>query len=207
MADMLGTDQTRDLKAQAESCMTRSHSRQPITVEEYHTRAQIGLIDPDARVELIEGEVIDMGPIGNRHGYAVDLLAERLLGLAQGNAIARVQGALRLSDITEVQPDISLLKMRTDRYRDSHACGTDALLVVEVSDTTLRKDLYVKTPLYARHGVPEVWIIDLQIDRIRFHRNPQGGRYRDVTSAAEPGRTPIPGLQRASLDLAPLLAT
>ena len=187
--------------------MTSSHSRQLITVEEYYTRAQIGLIDPDARVELIEGEVVDMAPIGTRHGYAVDLLAEKLLAAAQGNAIVRVQGALRLSDITEVQPDVSLLKMRPDRYRDSQAWGTDALLVVEVSDTTLRKDLHVKMPLYARHGVPEVWIVDLENDRIRFHRAPKGGRYQEVTSASKPEKTPVPGLADAAIDLALLLAT
>jgi Uma2 family endonuclease len=194
-------------KSHAESRMTPSHSRQPITVEEYYTRAQIGLIDPDARVELIEGEVIDMAPIGNRHGYAVDLLAERLLAVARGNAIVRVQGALRLSDITEVQPDISLLKMRADRYRDSQARGPDALLVIEVSDTTLHKDMDVKTPLYARRGVPEVWIVDLENNRIHFHRAPKGDRYREVTSAAEPGSTPVPGLAGAQIDLAALLAT
>lgn len=187
--------------------MTPSHSRQPITVEEYYTRAQIGLIEPDARVELIEGEVIDMAPIGNRHGYAVDLLTARLCALADDKAIVRVQGALRLSDITELQPDISLLKMRKDRYRDSQACGPDALLVIEVSDTTLRKDIDVKTPLYARHGVPEVWIVDLENNRIRFHRTPQGGRYRDVTSDINGAGTSVPGLARAKIDLAPLLAT
>lgn len=185
--------------------MTPSHARQPITVEEYYTRAQIGLIDPDARVELIEGEVVDMAPIGNWHCFAVDLLAEKLFALAKGKAIVRVQSALRLGDITELQPDISLLKMRKDRYRDSQACGPDALLVVEVSDTTLRKDLDVKMPLYARHGVPEVWVVDLQNDRVRFHRTPQGGRYRDVTSAGRPGRTPVPGLA-AKIDLDSLLA-
>jgi Uma2 family endonuclease len=187
--------------------MTPSHSGQPMTVEEYYTRAQIGLIDPDARVELIEGEVVDMAPIGNRHGYAVDLLTTRLCALADDKAIVRVQGALRLSDVTEVQPDISLLKMRTNRYRESQACGSDALLVIEVSDTTLRKDLYVKTPLYARHGVPEVWIVDLENDRIRFHRAPEGGRYREVTSASKPGSTPVPGLAGAEIDLAALLVT
>lgn len=193
-------------KSQAESLMTPSQSRRPITVEEYYTRAQIGLIDPDARVELIEGEVVDMAAIGNWHCFAVDLLAEKLFALAKGKAIVRVQSALRLSDFTELQPDISLLKMRKDRYRESQACGPDALLVIEVSDTTLRKDLDVKMPLYARHGVPEVWVVDLQNDRVRFHRMPQGGRYRDVTSASRPGRTPVPGLKAAKIDLDSLLA-
>lgn len=93
-------------------------------------------------------------------------------------------------------------RMRTDRYRDSQACGPDALLVIEVSDTTLHKDLHVKTPLYARHGVPEVWIIDLANNRIRFHREPQGSRFRDVTSATQPGNTPVAGLRGAEIDLA-----
>lgn len=187
--------------------MTSSHPSQPITVEEYYTRARVGLIDPDARVELIEGEVVEMAPIGNRHGYAVDLLAERLLALARGSAIVRVQGELQLSDITEVQPDISLLKMRVDRYRESQACASDALLVIEVSDATLRKDLHVKTPLYARHGVPEVWIVDLENDGIRFYRTSKGGKYQDVTSTSNPGLTLVPGLPAAEIDLAPLLVT
>ena len=187
--------------------MTPSHSHPPMTVEEYYAQARIGLIDPDARVELIEGEVVDMAPIGNWHGYAVDLLAARLFALADDKAIVRVQGALRLSNITEVQPDITLLRMRKDRYRDSQPCGPDALLVIEVSDTTLYKDMHVKTPLYSRHGVPEVWIVDLQNNRIRFHHAPEGGRYRDVTSATKPGSTPVPGLSGAEVDLGALLVT
>lgn len=79
------------------------------------------------------------------------------------------------------------------------------MLVIEVSDTTLRKDLEVKTPLYARNGVPEVWIVDLQNNRIRFLRAPQGGGYRDATSATEPGSTPVPGLAGAEIALAALL--
>lgn len=97
--------------------------------------------------------------------------------------------------------------MRGDRYRDSQACGPDALLVIEVSDTTLRKDVDVKRPLYARHGVPEVWIVDLKNNRIHFHRARKGDRYRDVTSATHPGSTPVPGLAGAQIDLAALLAT
>ncbi|MHB8816356.1 MAG: Uma2 family endonuclease [Steroidobacteraceae bacterium] len=133
----------------------------------------------------------------------MDLLAERPLALARGNAIVRVQVALRLSDITEVLAHISLLKMRADRCRNSQARGPDALLVIEVSDTTLRKDMDVKTSLYARRGVPELWIVDPGNNWIH-HPAPKGDRYGDVTSAAEPGSTPVPGLAGAQMDPAAL---
>lgn len=74
-------------------------------------------------------------------------------------------------------------------------------------DMTLRKDLHIKTPLYAQHGVAEVWIVDLENNRIRFHRSPKGGTYQDVTSASNPGTTPVPGLSDGGIDLGPLLMT
>jgi Uma2 family endonuclease len=181
------------------------HSPGKITVDEYYEMARVGLLDPDARVELIEGEIVAMAPIGTPHGYVVDVLTDRLTALAHGKALVRVQGALRLSNRTELMPDLSLLRLPSAQYREKQASASDALLVIEVSDTTLRKDLHVKIPLYARSGVSEVWIVDLAKSCIRFHRSLVGGQYQKVSVKSAPRSAVVPGLTDAEIDLTNLL--
>ena len=179
--------------------------RHRITVHEYHRMAEVGLLAPDARVELIEGEIVDMAPIGTEHGSVVDQL-NRLLTRAVGDlAIVRIQGAIRLSQITEPEPDVAVLKARADFYRHEQPPGTDTLLVVEVSDSTLRYDRDVKVPLYARHGVAEVWIVDLQRGRVLFYASPADGEYRKQSSVDRPAMTPLAALPSVSVDLSGLL--
>lgn len=117
----------------------------------------------------------------------------------------RVQGAVRLSRASEPQPDVALIAPRKDYYRSGHPAGADTFLLIEVSDATLRYDLDVKVPLYARHGVPEVWIIDLQACRMLSFRSPADGRYRDEISTEVPGDTPIAALPCVMVDLSGLL--
>jgi Uma2 family endonuclease len=191
-------------KTRAVAGMGAPHSPQ-ITVDQYYEMARVGLIDPDARVELIEGEIVAMAPIGNPHGYVVDVLSDRLWAVVHGRAHVRVQGALRLSNRTELQPDLSVLKLPSEQYRQRQASASDALLVIEVSDTTLHKDLRVKVPLYARHGVLEVWIIDLEKKCVRFYRSLRGGQYQDVSVTSEPESAPLPGPPDAKIDLAKLV--
>lgn len=167
--------------------------------------ARVGLIDPDARVELIEGEIVAMAPIGNPHGYVVDELNDRLGVVVHGRAIVRVQGALRLSNRTELQPDLSVLKLPSKQYRQKQASASDAFLVIEVSDAILRKDLRVKIPLYARYGVAEVWIVDLEKNCVRFYRSLEDGQYQKVSVVSEPGIAAVPGLPDAKIDLTNLL--
>lgn len=193
-------------KTRAVAGMGAPHSPGKVTVDEYHEMARVGLIDPDARVELIEGEIVAMAPIGNLHGYVVDVLSERLWAAARGGAHVRVQGALRLSNRTELQPDVSVLKLPSEQYRRRQAGASDALLVIEVSDTTLRKDMGVKTPLYAKYGVPEVWIVDLEKSCVRFYRSLVAGKYRDVSVISDPGCADLPGLADAEINLAKLIA-
>lgn len=185
--------------------MGAPHSPGMITVDDYYEMARVGLIDPDARVELIEGEIVAMAPIGTPHGYVVDVLNDRLNALAHGRALVRVQGALRLSNLTELQPDVSLLKLPSEQYRERQASASDALLVIEVSDTTLRKDIRVKMPLYARHGVSEVWIVDLEKKCIRFYRSLVAGQYQNVSVSSEPGTAAVPGVADAVVDLTKLV--
>lgn len=185
--------------------MRATHSPEKITVDDYYEMARVGLIDPDARVELIEGEIVAMAPIGNPHAYAVDVLSERLWAVMSGKAHVRVQGALRLSDRTEPQPDVSVLKLPSEQYRQRQASASDALLVIEVSDTTLRKDLHVKIPLYARHGVPEVWVIDLKKKCVRYYRLLADGQYQKVAVDPEPEIATVPGVPGAKINLAKIV--
>lgn len=185
--------------------MSALHSPGMITVDEYYEMARVGLIDPDARVELIEGEIVAMAPIGTPHGYVVDVLSERLWAEVRGKAHVRVQGALRLSNRTELQPDLTVLKLPSEQYRKKQASASDALLVIEVSDTTLRKDIRVKMPLYARHGVSEVWIIDLEKSRVHFYRSLVDGQYQKVTVTSEPKIVPVPGVPLGKIDLGKLI--
>ena len=114
--------------------------RHRITVDEYHRMGELGILAPDARVELIEGEIFDMAPIGKDHLSVVDQLT-KLLVLAVGDAaIVRIQGSVRLSQITEPEPDVVLLKPRADFYRSRFALGTDTLLVIEVAESSLRHE-------------------------------------------------------------------
>lgn len=143
--------------------------------------AEVGLLAHDARVELIEGEIIDMPPIGSSHAAFVDALNRELANRAAHRAIVRVQLPVRLSHRSEPQPDLMLLKPRKDFYKSGHPAGADVLLLIEVSDTTLRYDRDVKAALYARHAVPEVWIIDVKGEQAHCMREPKDGAYGSVT--------------------------
>ena len=174
-----------------------------ITVDEYHRMAEVGLLAPDARVELIEGVIIDMAPIGPPHCSAVDLLSELLVLAASGRAIVRTQGSVRLNRWTEPQPDIAVLKSPRGRYRLAHPSGKDIYLVIEVSESSLKFDLNAKAKLYARYGVPEVWVVDLNANVLHFFRGRTDLGYRDVSSTKTPGVLEVPSLD-VTIDLSRL---
>jgi Uma2 family endonuclease len=180
--------------------------RHRLTVDEYYRMAEAGVLAPDARVELIEGEIVDMAPIGTRHGSAVKRLNTLLMNAVGTRGIVAVQDPLRLSLRSEPEPDLMLLKPRTDFYRDAHPTAADVLLLIEVSDTTSRYDREVKIPLYAKHGVTEVWIVDLDYGMVRFYRRPQVEGYADITATETPSVTPVPALPGIGIDLAGVLA-
>lgn len=191
------------LRSQAMAESTSSHHR--ITVGEYYDMARTGLIAPDARVELIEGEVVRMAPIGDRHGCAVEELDELLHRAVAGQARVRCQLPVRLSDYSEPQPDFAIVRPRTGSNDRAHPSAADIFLIVEISDSTLRYDLDVKVPLYARYGVPEVWVVDLKHGRAHFHRSPLEGSYRNTDCVAKGGIAAIPGITGATVDLSGIL--
>ena len=175
--------------------------RHRITVDEYYRMAEVGLLAENARVELIEGEIIDMAPIGSRHAAAVRRLTELLQRAAGDRATVSVQAPVRLNRASEPQPDVAVLKRRNDFYAERHPAPGDVLLIIEVSDTTLRYDLEVKVPLYARHGVPEVWVVDLKGGRLHFFRSPEEGKYKQVSSSADPRVREVAELPGVRIDL------
>lgn len=174
--------------------------RHRITVDEYHRMGDVGLLGPDARVELIDGEIIDMAPIGTEHASVVDQLTRLLVRAAGDEAIVRVQGAIRLGRMSEPEPDVVLLRSKADFYRSRFATGADTLLVIEVSATTLRYDRDVKVPLYGRHGVPEVWIVSLQDESVLVFGGLEAGAYQRHAVVERPGRMRVAALGSVEVD-------
>jgi Uma2 family endonuclease len=153
--------------------------RHRLTVAEYYRMAEAGILGEDDRVELIEGEIIDMPPIGTDHTSVVKRLNSIFARNVGVRAIVSVQDPIRLNPRSEPQPDIALLRYRADFYRHAHPGPEDVLLLVEVADSSLRYDREVKLPLYARHGIPEVWIVDLEHRRLEIYRRPAEETYLD----------------------------
>jgi Uma2 family endonuclease len=146
--------------------------------------AEVGILDDDARVELIDGEIIDLAPPGSPHAATVTYLTEVLMSAVGGRAAVRVQNPVRLSKYSEPQPDLAILRRREDFYRERHPQPDDVLLIVEVAASSLRFDRKKKVPLYARHGIPEMWLVDLGGRRLVRYRAPQQGSYTRVDEPA-----------------------
>ncbi len=155
--------------------------RRKFTVEEYHLLARAGILREDDRVELIDGEVVEMSPVGSRHAGTVKRLLDRFLPLQVAKRVVlSVQDPVRLGEFTEPQPDLALLRPRADFYTAGHPTPEDVLLLVEVAETSADYDRQVKLPVYARWSIPEVWILDLDHDRIEVYRDPSPNGYRDA---------------------------
>ena len=150
------------------------------TADEYQRMGQVGILSEDDRVELIDGEILAMSPIGTRHSSTVDRATTVFVARAGERAIVRIQGAARLNLYTEPQPDVLLLRPRDDFYSSAHPGPSDILLVVEVADSSLAYDRDVKLRVYARSGVPEYWLIDLNDSVLSRYTSPQGESYRHV---------------------------
>jgi Uma2 family endonuclease len=152
--------------------------RRRFTVDEYYRMAETGILSPDERVELIEGEIIEMAAIGPRHAMCVDRIDEVMREKLGRTVHIRAQNPIRLSNITEPQPDITIAR-RAD-YSTHHPVGEDVFLAIEVSDSTLEKDRTLKQKAYANANIPEFWIVNLPEDVVEVYRNPVGDAYQDI---------------------------
>jgi Uma2 family endonuclease len=150
------------------------------TADEYQAMGRAGILRNTDRVELIEGEILEMAPIGPSHASAVDRAADALTARVRPHAIVRVQSPIRLGDFSEPQPDLVLLRRRDDFYRDAHPQPRDILLVIEIAASSLPYDRDLKASLYARHDIVEYWLADMDSGVLTCYRSPEGGIYRDV---------------------------
>lgn len=148
------------------------------TVAEYHRMGEVGLLNEDSRVELIDGEIVEMAPIGSQHGGKVNRFVHVFYKTFGNQAIIAAQNPVVLGGYGEPQPDIAILRWREDYYEQAHLHVEDVLLLVEISDSTLGYDRSVKVPLYARSGIPEVWLLDIPNRQLEIYREPINGKYR-----------------------------
>lgn len=162
-------------------CTMAEPLKRLFTRDEYYAMAEAGILKPEDRVELIEGEIYRMAPIGNPHAGCVNRLVRAFSTLiGESRIILSPQNPLHLNDISEPQPDITLLRPREDFYSEGHPQPTDVLLLVEVASSSIGFDRHTKVPLYALNGITEVWLVDLKSHSLEVYRDPARDGYRTV---------------------------
>ena len=161
--------------------------RHRFTVDEFARMGEAGIFAEDDRVELIDGEVREMTPIGSPHAGIVNRLTELLFTRLAGRANVIVQNPIRLNRHTEPQPDLVVARRRNDFYADRHPEPGDVLLVIEVADSSLRYDRTEKTPRYGRAGIPETWLVDVEAGTVTVctEPGPRGYARRQVRRQGE----------------------
>jgi|SRR5205085_780905 len=156
-------------------------ARRHFNVAEFYKMAAAGVFAEDDRVELIEGEIIEMNPIGSRHAACVGRLTKLLERLAGDRAIVWVQNPVQINDYSEPLPDVALLQPREDFYAQANPQPADVLLIIEVADSSVEYDQDIKIPLYAQANIPEVWLVNLPQEAIEIYTQPHEGEYVDIS--------------------------
>jgi Uma2 family endonuclease len=173
--------------------------------QQYYRMAETGVLGPEERVELLDGELLDMSPIGPFHGGVVNHLGRLFNQLCRGRWLMAVQNPLHLDDHSEPQPDLMLLHPVPDDYKARHPQPEDVFLLIEVADATLESDREKKLPAYARAGIKESWLVNLEEETIEFYREPHRTGYKSV-NVLRAGSQAIPLVfPDAAVDVAALL--
>ncbi len=171
--------------------MNPAPQKHQICVSEWHKMGEYNIFPPDARMELIKGEIIEMAPIGPSHAGCVIKLIELFANQKGKNALINVQNPIQLGNLSEPEPDVVLLRPASHFYQKQHPTADDIFLLIEVSDTTLKHDRDEKIPLYAKDGIIECWLIDLNEFQIEVYLNPSANGYTHKR-IFESGQTLIP---------------
>jgi Uma2 family endonuclease len=158
--------------------------RRRFTVDDYYRMAEVGILTEDDRVELLDGEIVQMSPIGSDHAGHVKRLTALFTSRLGARVVVSVQDPVRLSRHSEPQPDVALLQPRADFYARAHPRPDDVLLLIEVADTSVETDRRIKMPLYAMAGLREVWLVDLPAERVEVYREPAADGYRESRALA-----------------------
>jgi Uma2 family endonuclease len=171
----------------------------PLTSAEYYQMMETGIIQEDERVELISGQIFTMAAKGVRHTICTRRLFKQLLALIGDRADVQSQDPITLPNNSEPEPDVVIAKLREDNYENSHPVPADIILVIEVSDTTLKFDREVKAPLYATSSINEYWIVNLIDNRLEVYRQPEDGIYTNVRIFTPPRSRSISGRESINL--------
>ncbi len=158
--------------------MSGQVAKRLISVEEYHKMAEVGILKPDDRVELINGEIITMSPVGSPHASSVKRITALFFNVLMGKVTIGVQDPIQLSNYSEPEPDISILKYRPDFYEKNHPAAVDIYWVIEVAHSTLGYDRDYKVPFYAASDVQECWVVDVENKVLEVYRELSKGKYQ-----------------------------
>lgn len=180
--------------------------RHRLTRQDYYRMGEAGILREDHRVELLEGQLIDMSPIGPRHALVTQILNELLVKAVAGRAWVRCQSPVVLDDGSEPQPDFALVRGPGHRYRHTHPAPDDIFLLVEVSDSSLGFDRSVKLRLYALAGIREVWIVDLTTDGVLVYRDPSGDGFASESRVESPAVLGVAALPGVTIPVAEVFA-
>jgi Uma2 family endonuclease len=180
-------------------------TRRRFTVSEYHQMAEAGILGEDDRVELIDGEVTEMTPIGPRHSACVARLTKHLNRIFGDDAVVWPQNPVDVNEYSEPQPDIVLLRPRPDFYASSHPTSGDVFLIVEVADPSFESDRRIKVPLYARSGILEVWLVDVNQETVTVYREPVPDGYATVRVARRSEPLALAAFPDRALEVADIL--
>jgi Uma2 family endonuclease len=184
----------------------RTPTKHRLDVEAYYKMAEAGILSDAHRVELIDGEIIDLNAIGSPHSSITNWLGRVITrAVTDATAIVTIQSPLRLDDFNEPEPDVLVLRPRSDNYRASHPSAGDVLLLIEVSDSSLVYDRLRKLGLYAKFSVSEVWIVDIAGSAVEVFRAPKEGSYSTQERHSVGSIAPelLPGV---TIDITALLA-
>ncbi|WP_231886548.1 Uma2 family endonuclease [Methylomonas methanica] len=167
-------------------------------IAEWHRMGEAGIFPPETRMELIEGEILHMAPIGFNHAGHLRRISTVFTFLVGDNAVVSIQSPVQLGDLSEPEPDFALLRPEPNFYSSRHPTAIDTLLLIEISDSTLRFDRQQKLRLYASHNIPEYWIVNLIDNCLEVYRQPQDGDYLKksvLTTADNIALVALPELQ------------
>ncbi|MBD2178853.1 Uma2 family endonuclease [Pseudanabaena sp. FACHB-1998] len=164
----------------AKSPLSSAPTKHRFTVEQYYKMAEVGILGIEERTELIEGEITEMSPIGAKHAGSINRLNRRFSAIVNNQAIIAVQNSISLNDYSEPQPDLAILHWREDFYTQSLPNPSEIFLLIEVADSTIKYDREVKAPLYAKAGIPELWIVNLEAQVFEVYRQPSETGYQQM---------------------------
>ncbi|MBE0436613.1 MAG: Uma2 family endonuclease [Methylomicrobium sp.] len=187
--------------------MAIANPRKHLTdIDEWRRLGEAGIFPPASRLELINGEILEMSPIGCNHAGHLNRILNRLLNIVSGDvAIASVQNPLQLGDLSEPEPDFMLLKPNPDFYSTRHPVAADVLLLIEVADSSLEFDRNQKMHLYALHRIPEYWLLNLNEASVEVYRKPAGDLYAEKRTLVSGDSIALSELPEITIDIGDII--